>query len=101
MGWIHPRNEDGGVDQYHGRVLRSNSSPEQYPSHRPAWATICSCSGLIAVVCFLERTYSVAMRRRTALGVVLHERALAFNSRARWRGRRIVSVSVIHLRVTQ
>ena len=62
---------------------------------------MCSCSGLSAIIPFFERTYSVAIRRRTALGVVLEDRALAFNSSASRRGSRMVSVSVIHSCVTR
>lgn len=62
---------------------------------------MCSCSGLSAIIPFFERTYSVAIRRRTALGVVLEDRALAFNSSASRRGSRMVSVSVIHPCVTR
>jgi len=42
MRGVHPSHDDRRIHQDHGRVLRGSSSPEQYPSHRPAWVTICS-----------------------------------------------------------
>jgi hypothetical protein len=29
MGRIHPGNDDGGIDEDHGLVLRNSSTPEQ------------------------------------------------------------------------
>ena len=90
---IQPGNNDRRVHENHGRVLRNNSSPEISPSHVPARARMCSTTA--SWTAGLERTYSSAAWRSTAVGFVLAARVFLRKSRARDFGSRMVSVSVI------